>query len=346
MRSTVYHINPTGRFVIGGPHGDTGLTGRKIIVDTYGGMARHGGGAFSGKDPTKVDRSASLHGPLRGEEHRGRRPLRPLRGAGGLRHRHRQACLPLRLHVRDGQGPRREDREGGLRGVRPDPAGHHQDAGPAAPDLPGDLATTGTSAAKASAGRRRTRWRPSRPRWGKGDDGQDPVDDHGQADREARWYEKTRRRKDLPACSAPTLPGHRDAPRQVRRPTQPRAAGWCCRSTAASRRWPWTPSRKSPSITSTPARGSSPRGSSAARSTASSARTGRSRRTRRSGRGTCRRRLSWRRRGARAHSAIAYTYSEPLVHAEYVMDTARLAHEAGLKNVLVSNGYLEPGSCR
>jgi S-adenosylmethionine synthetase len=57
--NVVYHINPTGRFVIGGPHGDTGLTGRKIIVDTYGGMARHGGGAFSGKDPSKVDRSAS-----------------------------------------------------------------------------------------------------------------------------------------------------------------------------------------------------------------------------------------------------------------------------------------------
>src|SRR6478672_2206941 len=56
---TKYHINPTGRFVIGGPHGDTGLTGRKIIVDTYGGMGRHGGGAFSGKDPTKVDRSAA-----------------------------------------------------------------------------------------------------------------------------------------------------------------------------------------------------------------------------------------------------------------------------------------------
>jgi S-adenosylmethionine synthetase len=55
---TKYHINPTGRFVIGGPMGDTGLTGRKIIVDTYGGMGRHGGGAFSGKDPTKVDRSA------------------------------------------------------------------------------------------------------------------------------------------------------------------------------------------------------------------------------------------------------------------------------------------------
>ena len=55
---TIYHVNPTGRFVVGGPHGDCGLTGRKIIVDTYGGMCPHGGGAFSGKDPTKVDRSA------------------------------------------------------------------------------------------------------------------------------------------------------------------------------------------------------------------------------------------------------------------------------------------------
>jgi S-adenosylmethionine synthetase len=58
-RNTKFYINPTGRFVVGGPHGDSGLTGRKIIVDTYGGYARHGGGAFSGKDPTKVDRSAS-----------------------------------------------------------------------------------------------------------------------------------------------------------------------------------------------------------------------------------------------------------------------------------------------
>jgi S-adenosylmethionine synthetase len=57
--ATNYHINPTGRFVVGGPHGDTGLTGRKIIVDTYGGWGRHGGGAFSGKDPSKVDRSAA-----------------------------------------------------------------------------------------------------------------------------------------------------------------------------------------------------------------------------------------------------------------------------------------------
>ncbi len=56
---TKYHVNPTGQFIVGGPHGDTGLTGRKIIVDTYGGMGRHGGGAFSGKDPSKVDRSAA-----------------------------------------------------------------------------------------------------------------------------------------------------------------------------------------------------------------------------------------------------------------------------------------------
>ena len=59
LKETNFFINPTGRFVIGGPHGDCGLTGRKIIVDTYGGFARHGGGAFSGKDPSKVDRSAA-----------------------------------------------------------------------------------------------------------------------------------------------------------------------------------------------------------------------------------------------------------------------------------------------
>jgi S-adenosylmethionine synthetase len=61
-RKTEFLINPTGKFVVGGPHGDSGLTGRKIIVDTYGGMGRHGGGAFSGKDPSKVDRSAAYMG--------------------------------------------------------------------------------------------------------------------------------------------------------------------------------------------------------------------------------------------------------------------------------------------
>ena len=61
-KKTKFYINPTGRFVIGGPMGDSGVTGRKIIVDTYGGMGRHGGGAFSGKDPSKVDRSAAYMG--------------------------------------------------------------------------------------------------------------------------------------------------------------------------------------------------------------------------------------------------------------------------------------------
>ena len=61
-KDTEYLINPTGKFVVGGPQGDSGLTGRKIIVDTYGGMGRHGGGAFSGKDPSKVDRSAAYMG--------------------------------------------------------------------------------------------------------------------------------------------------------------------------------------------------------------------------------------------------------------------------------------------
>merc|ERR1712164_88371 len=56
---TIYHMNPSGRFIVGGPHGDAGLTGRKLIIDTYGGWGTHGGGAFSGKDPTKVDRSAT-----------------------------------------------------------------------------------------------------------------------------------------------------------------------------------------------------------------------------------------------------------------------------------------------
>ena len=97
-RGVKYHVNPTGRFVVGGPQGDAGLTGRKIIVDTYGGMGRHGGGAFSGKDPSKVDRSAcyaarwvaknivaaglgaSLRGPDRVRDRRG------AAGVGGRRH--------------------------------------------------------------------------------------------------------------------------------------------------------------------------------------------------------------------------------------------------------------------
>ena len=74
--NTKYHINPTGRFVVGGPHGDTGLTGRKIIVDTYGGMGRHGGGAFSGKDPDQGRPLGHLHGAACRQKHRCRRTWR------------------------------------------------------------------------------------------------------------------------------------------------------------------------------------------------------------------------------------------------------------------------------
>ena len=98
-------VNPTGRFVIGGPVGDAGLTGRKIIVDTYGGMARHGGGAFSGKDPIEGRPLGGLRGALRGQERRGRRPGRPLRGAGRLRDRRRAPGLGHGRDVRH-----REDR--------------------------------------------------------------------------------------------------------------------------------------------------------------------------------------------------------------------------------------------
>lgn len=76
---THYFVNPTGRFVIGGPHGDSGLTGRKIIVDTYGGYARHGGGSFSGKDPTKVDRSGSICGEICGKKYSCGRACRQVR---------------------------------------------------------------------------------------------------------------------------------------------------------------------------------------------------------------------------------------------------------------------------
>ena len=105
-------VNPTGRFEIGGPMGDAGLTGRKIIIDTYGGMARHGGGAFSGKDPSKVDRSARVRDALGRQERRRRRARPPLRGAGRLRHRQGAPGRPLRrvLRHRDGAGrhdPRR-----------------------------------------------------------------------------------------------------------------------------------------------------------------------------------------------------------------------------------------------
>ena len=97
---TKYHINPTGRFVIGGPHGDTGLTGRKIIVDTYGGMGRHGGGAFSGKDPTKVDRSACYMARYIAKNIVAAGLAARVRSAARLRHRRGRAGLRDGRHLR------------------------------------------------------------------------------------------------------------------------------------------------------------------------------------------------------------------------------------------------------
>ena len=94
-KRTKYHINPTGRFVIGGPVGDCGLTGRKIIVDTYGGMARHGGGAFSGKDPSKVDRSAAYAARYVAKNIVAAGLAQPLRNPGVLRDRRGEAHLDL-----------------------------------------------------------------------------------------------------------------------------------------------------------------------------------------------------------------------------------------------------------
>ena len=107
MRRRTYHINPTGRFVIGGPHGDTGLTGRKIIVDTYGGMGRHGGGAFSGKDPTKVDRSACYMARYIAKNIVAAGLAIALRSAAGLRHRRGRAGLGDGEYVRHRRDPGR-----------------------------------------------------------------------------------------------------------------------------------------------------------------------------------------------------------------------------------------------
>ena len=95
-----YHINPTGRFVVGGPQGDAGLTGRKIIVDTYGGMGRHGGGAFSGKDPSKVDRSACYAARWVAKNIVAAGARAALRGAARVRDRRRGAGVGDGGHVR------------------------------------------------------------------------------------------------------------------------------------------------------------------------------------------------------------------------------------------------------
>ena len=133
-----YLINPTGRFVVGGPHGDTGLTGRKIIVDTYGGTARHGGGAFSGKDPSKVDRSAA---------YMARYVAKNVVAAGLCSRCEVQLAYaigvaePVSLLVqgfRHGQGAGTAHRVGDPRHLRPHACRHHSLPRSPPPDLPAD----------------------------------------------------------------------------------------------------------------------------------------------------------------------------------------------------------------
>ena len=105
-------VNPTGKFVLGGPMGDAGLTGRKIIVDTYGGWARHGGGAFSGKDPSKVDRSAAYAMRWVAKNVVAAGPGGASRGAGGVRDRQGGAGRAVRRDVRHRDRRPGQDREG------------------------------------------------------------------------------------------------------------------------------------------------------------------------------------------------------------------------------------------
>ena len=130
-------VNPTGRFVVGGPQGDCGLTGRKIIVDTYGGAAPHGGGAFSGKDPSKVDRSAAYAGRYVAKNIVAA-GLAALPGAGFLRHRRRRTDLDHDRHLRHRQDQQRNADRTGQEALRPASEGHRQYARPAPSDLPED----------------------------------------------------------------------------------------------------------------------------------------------------------------------------------------------------------------
>ncbi len=120
------HINPTGQFVIGGPDGDTGLTGRKIIVDTYGGSAPHGGGAFSGKDPTKVDRSACYMARYIAKNIVAAGLAHKCRGAAGLRHRRGRSGVGDGGDVRNGHAPALQIGRTGARTFQVDAQGNHR----------------------------------------------------------------------------------------------------------------------------------------------------------------------------------------------------------------------------
>ena len=122
---TQYHVNPTGRFVIGGPHGDCGLTGRKIIVDTYGGACPHGGGAFSGKDPSKVDRSAHYMARYVAKNVVAARLAARLPSTTGLCHWRGRARIRAGRYLWHGRRARRGDCRGCGRGLCTNPQGHH-----------------------------------------------------------------------------------------------------------------------------------------------------------------------------------------------------------------------------
>ncbi len=133
----VFHINPTGKFVVGGPNGDTGLTGRKIIVDSYGGRGAHGGGAFSGKDPSKVDRSACYMGRYIAKNIVAA-GLAQRRGAARLRDRRGSSRVGDRQHGEHRADPRRPDRRTCQGAFPPHAARHHQASRYASADLQAD----------------------------------------------------------------------------------------------------------------------------------------------------------------------------------------------------------------
>ena len=135
-RRTRYHINPTGRFVTGGPVGDCGLTGRKIIVDSYGGMARHGGGAFSGQGPLQGGPLRGLRGAICREEPRCGRPCAPLRDPAVLRDRRGEADLGLGEFLRNRAHSGRASRKARRGPLRPAALWHHPHARPDPPDVP------------------------------------------------------------------------------------------------------------------------------------------------------------------------------------------------------------------
>ncbi len=162
----ILHVNPTGKFVIGGPHGDTGLTGRKIIVDTYGGKGAHGGGAFSGKDPSKVDRSAAYAARYVAKNLVAAGLGRGSARAGGLRHRRGRAGEREREHLRHRHALRRGARRTHPRRVRPAPGGHHAHARPAQAALPphGRLRALRARRRDVHLGAARPRGEPQGPR--------------------------------------------------------------------------------------------------------------------------------------------------------------------------------------